>query len=798
VADPLFADGRLCTRALEGFDYAPRTVEVLVAGTQTTLQDYPGRTGYWHVGVPPSGPMDSLSFRLGNRALGNADTAVAVEITVSGPTLKFNVDTVVCLTGACMTTTLEGVVVPFWEPVPVRRGQVLAVGTTPIRGCRAYLAVRGGFDVPDYLGSRATFTLGKFGGHGGRALLTGDVLHIAAPAQRDAGPAPGDAESPLLPVPVPRELVPDIVEEWRIGVLYGPHGAPDFFTAADIDALLAASWQVHYNSSRTGVRLIGPKPEWARSDGGEAGLHPSNIHDNAYAIGSVDFTGDMPVILGPDGPSLGGFVCPLTVASAELWKLGQLRPKARVRFELWSSDRAARAARTQERAIASLTGASAEPAPLPVALAARDRTPILARLAARGADPEVVYRRAGDRNVLIEYGPLVLDLELRMRVHALMSWLESRAPAGIIDLTPGIRSLQIHFEPTILRIDRLLDLLMQAEETLASIDQLVIPSRSVRLPLSWDDEATQLAIAKYMQSVRADAPWCPSNIEFIRRINGLADIADVKRIVFAASYLVLGLGDVYLGAPVATPLDPRHRLVTTKYNPARTWTPENAVGIGGAYLCVYGMEGPGGYQFLGRTCQMWNTYRVTREFAPAVPWLLRFFDRIQFTEVSAEELREFRADFLTGRSGLEIRDELFRLEDYRRFLADNAPSIVEHKARQQAAFEAERRRWEATGQIGYAADPPPVEDDRGEALAAGCIGVSSPVSGSVWRVLVRVGQAVKAGETLVLVESMKMELPVTAPADGVIEDLRCVEGRAVQVAQLLMSLRPDAAAPVVH
>jgi urea carboxylase len=110
-----------------------------------------------------------------------------------------------------------------------------------------------------------------------------------------------------------------------------------------------------------------------------------------------------------------------------------------------------------------------------------------------------------------------------------------------------------------------------------------------------------------MQSVRPDAPWCPSNIEFIRRINGLGSIEDVKQIVFNASYLVMGLGDVYLGAPVATPLDPRHRLVTTKYNPARTWTAENSVGIGGAYLCVYGMEGPGGYQFVGRTVQMWNS-----------------------------------------------------------------------------------------------------------------------------------------------------------------------------------------------
>ena len=143
-----------------------------------------------------------------------------------------------------------------------------------------------------------------------------------------------------------------------------------------------------------------------------------------------------------------------------------------------------------------------------------------------------------------------------------------------------------------------------------------LPSRIVHLPLSWDDPATQLATAQANQSVRADAPWCPTTSS-----SSVASTAstreEVRDIVFGASYLVMGLGDVYLGAPVATPLDPRHRLVTTKYNPARTWTPENAVGIGGAYLCVYGMEGPGGYQFVGRTVQMWNRYQQTADFAMA-------------------------------------------------------------------------------------------------------------------------------------------------------------------------------------
>ena len=89
---------------------------------------------------------------------------------------------------------------------------------------------------------------------------------------------------------------------------------------------------MHHNSARTGVRLIGPRPSWAREDGGEAGLHPSNIHDVPYAVGALDFTGDTPIILGPDGPSLGGFVCPAVLASGELWKMGQLRPGDTVRF----------------------------------------------------------------------------------------------------------------------------------------------------------------------------------------------------------------------------------------------------------------------------------------------------------------------------------------------------------------------------------------------------------------------------------------------------------------------------------
>jgi urea carboxylase len=537
------------------------------------------------------------------------------------------------------------------------------------------------------------------------------------------------------------------------------------------------------------VRLIGPKPKWARTDGGEAGLHPSNIHDNAYAIGAIDFTGDMPVILGPDGPSLGGFVCPAVVVKAELWKLGQLRPGNTLRFKPLTRAEAQALEETQERLIETL----ASP-PLPIAARSTPPEPaILQRIEPRAGQIEVVYRPAGDKYLLIEYGPPVLDLNLRFRVHALQTWLAGQNLPGIVDLTPGIRSLQVHYDSRRLALKSLLDLVTAAERELPAIEDMQLPTRIVHLPLAWNDSQTRLAIEKYMQSVRPDAPWCPSNLEFIRRINGLDAIDDVKHVVFDASYLVLGLGDVYLGAPVATPIDPRHRLVTTKYNPARTWTPENAVGIGGAYLCVYGMEGPGGYQFVGRTLQMWNRWRVTPEFEAGKPWLLRFFDQIRFFEVSEDELLQIRADFPLGRYRLKIEEQTFSLRDYNAFLHRERDSIAAFKQRQQAAFDAERERWAAAGQNVYANDTtvaeasPEAELD----LPPGGRAIAAHVAGNLWKLNVEEGATVQAGEVLAIIESMKMEISVTAPCAGRVHKLFCREGSPVAAGQDLLVLIED-------
>jgi urea carboxylase len=418
-------------------------------------------------------------------------------------------------------------------------------------------------------------------------------------------------------------------------------------------------------------------------------------------------------------------------------------------------------------------------------------TPVLHVSRDAGSSPAVCYRQAGDHYLLVEYGPLVLDLELRFRVHALMDWLQRERIAGVLELTPGIRSLQIHYDSNAISQRALLAVLMRAEGELPAVDDIEVPSRIVHLPLSWDDPATRLAIEKYTQSVRRDAPWCPSNIEFIRRINGLDSIDDVQRIVFAASYLVMGLGDVYLGAPVATPLDPRHRLVTTKYNPARTWTPENAVGIGGAYLCVYGMEGPGGYQFVGRTVQMWNRYRQTADFTGGRQWLLRFFDQLRFYPVSADELLQMREDFPRGRFQLRVEESRLRLREYRQFLDANRASIDAFKSRQQSAFEAERERWRINGQLTFDSEPATTSSESSTAAAVpeGLEGIVSPVTGSVWKLSVRVGQRVQAGDELLVVEAMKMEIPLTADEAGEVVEIRCEAGRAVAAGEVLVLVR---------
>jgi len=301
--------------------------------------------------------------------------------------------------------------------------------------------------------------------------------------------------------------------------------------------------------------------------------------------------------------------------------------------------------------------------------------------------PRVVYRRSGSDYLLIEYGDEVLDLELRVRIYLLQSALRSLNIAAIQDLVPGVRSLLVHYDGLRLAEASLLAILRKLEVELPPTATAHIPSRLVTLPIACHDRWTREAIERYMNSVRKQAPYLPDNMEFIARANGLTSVDEVIRYILSTEYLVIGLGDVYLGAPCAVPLDPRYRMVVPKYNPARTWTPEGAVGIGGAFMCIYPMESPGGYQLVGRTVQIWNTWQTNAAFAEA-PWLLRFFDRVKFELVSEDELEEIRQEAVTDRYTFKIENGMFNLQRYKEFLAEVKDEADAFKQQQQAAIAA--------------------------------------------------------------------------------------------------------------
>jgi len=613
------------------------TVEVLVPGTQTTVQDLPGRQGLWAVGVPPSGAWDDRSFTLANRAVGNPPGAAGLEAVLRGPVLRFTVPTTVCVTGAATSSTVDGTPLAPGVPRLIEPGQRLDVGPIKGPGLRAYVAVAGGIAVPPTLGSRSTFLLGGFGGFGGRPLRKGDVLPVGVPTG--------------TPVDVSADL-PDLAGDWTIRVIPGPHGAPDYLTDAGARALFETQWRLDHRSDRTGVRLVGPGPEFARGDGGDAGLHPSNIHDSAYPVGGIMVSGGTPVIVGPDGPSLGGFVVPAVVIRADRWKLAQCRPGDRIRLVPVTPEEADEANGTRP--------------PTGTPRAARWARPdALLALPAEGERPALVARRAGDHHLLVEVGPAELDLAVRLQVHLLAQAVGT--PDGVVESVEGVRSLLLAVDETRLPLPHLAKTVAQAWQGLPALSTVELPAREVALPIAFDDPAAHEAMTRYQNSVQR---------------------ADVFDIVAAATYLVVGLGDVYLGAPVAVPLDPAHRLVTTKYDPPRTWTPANAVGIGGTYLCVYGMEGPGGYQLVGRTVPVWR-------LAADPPWLLRQFDLLRFHPVSPAELLDLRADLAAGRRDLATRPVTLTLAD---LLPPAGPDTARFLARRRAAFAEERERWAlATG-----------------------------------------------------------------------------------------------------
>ena len=259
--------------------------------------------------------MDPLAFQIANLLVGNTRGAAGLECTLDGPELRFLAPAVIAVCGAPMDVKLDASPIAMWARVHVRAGQKLKIGKTTGGGCRSYLAIGGGLpSVAEWFGSKATSPGVAVGGYQGRQLAAGDLLAITRHI-------PDFGHEPLA---LPKKIIPQYPSHWDMFAMVGPY-EEGYLRPEDVEMIYNTKWQISHNAARGGIRLIGPKPKWARADGGEGGAHPSNVVEYGYPVGALNWTGDDPCIFPVDCPDFGGFVSSTTIIKADYWRLGQMK-----------------------------------------------------------------------------------------------------------------------------------------------------------------------------------------------------------------------------------------------------------------------------------------------------------------------------------------------------------------------------------------------------------------------------------------------------------------------------------------
>ncbi len=307
------------------------------------------------------------------------------------------------------------------------------------------------------------------------------------------------------------------------------------------------------------------------------------------------------------------------------------------------------------------------------------------------------FRQAGENQVLIEYGGFEVDLRLNFRVHALLRQLDLDPVEGLVAASAGFRSVLLTFDPEVLSRDALLKTLLDREEQVPDLASLVLPSRVVRMPIAFDDEMTRQAVHRYRITTRQDAPNVRDgdNIDYIVRYNGFRNREEFFERFVATTWWNAFIG-YFPGLPSLFSMDPLTQISVPKYNPARMWTAEGAVGLGGPCVVLYPMESPGGYQLFGRTLPL-------REVGPppgpaedggqaqspaqdaAASHLFVAGDRVQFTRVSEEELLALRLQVFEGRYTYDVEVAPFAVADYLEVLDRAGPQAARVAAQRAEA-----------------------------------------------------------------------------------------------------------------
>ncbi|PFH48435.1 hypothetical protein AMATHDRAFT_149874 [Amanita thiersii Skay4041] len=791
VQSTTFKEGKALTAFLDTFEFTPHAIQVLSPGIDATIQDLQGRTT--GMGVPRSGPMDPLAFRIANILVSNPETTEQIEVVLlpgmPAFSLKFSTNSgeenrmdemeaaVVAITGKHVFVTLDGKKVDMWSRLVVPNGGVLRLEAKngEEAGLRVYISVRGGFPgVARYLGSKST-SMG-LGGYQGRALAMGDQLTLGS-----CYPSQHELEFGTY---LPKRITPRYTNAWVIDVLRGPHDTAEFLTQDGISRFYDTTWSVSPSSNRLGIHNTKLEPQgaiwWSRTSGGEGGSHPSNILDNGYAPGAINVNGDTPVILTNEGPDMGGYVCLCAVANGDMWKLGQLAPGDAVKFRpvVWKDALLWRD--TVEKWIESVAkyvqGGAAEALDWQFSDEKQfdylTGSPILDTLMEPSGD-QILFRQAGDSAILVEFGPMELNLLIRARIQAFETVLHELANKmevkGLTRVCPCTRSILCYYDSKYLSQHDVLSLLLRAVSLSSTLTRdgkvTQLKGRRITFPIVLDDRWCKEALERYMKTVRDQAVYLPSNIKYLARNNGFEESVEkaLDKLV-AGDWLVVGVG-FYMACPFLVPIDPRCRLVGQKMNPSRTWTPRGAVGLAGPVAAIYPLDSPGGYQLFGRTLPPWQTWGRGKSFEPNRPWLLRPFDSIRFRRVGEEEYIKLEKEFDAGNYVFEIEETMFDLKEHAKLLENVREEVRDFKGRQNVAGLSESareeqllREWKASKQA----------ESREITIEGGmntqnAKTITSPIHGSIFKVCCSVGHTIASvDEVLIVMEAMKTEVEIKA------------------------------------
>ncbi len=540
IAAPAFQRGHTLTSFLKNaFEFKPVALEILDGGLGTSVQDL-GRRGFGY-GVPESGAMDTLHMRLANAIVGNPLGTETLEATLIGPSIKFHSAAVVAVAGG-VEISVDGKAQAPYSRFALPAGAVLKLGKVN-EGCRAYLAIKGGLPgIPVWLASKSTSPGMALGGHQGRNLAAGDTIAIS----------PSDGA--CSPFALPEKLWPckTLGGTKTLFCMRGPYDSDEYVTEADVEKLYG-EWTISAQAARSGIRLEGSRLDWARADGGDGGSHPSNVLEIPYPALGINWNGDTPVILGPDGPDLGGLLVTHTVISSE-WRLGQLVPGDKIRFEAISHQQSRDIAQAQETFLKSVASGqldALEPLAMEVTSQAAAPPAILLKTNPSGDRLGVTIRASGDRFVSIEIGDMKVDLSYRCQIELLDRAIGEKRKSikGLGITNPNLRSLSLQFDPALISQEEVVALLKELDESLPSAREIKLPTRVFTMPLTFDDPSLVNATKRYEESVRSKAVYLPDNKEYLRKANGMSTIRDVEDVAVGTKLLAVGVG-FFLSTPI--------------------------------------------------------------------------------------------------------------------------------------------------------------------------------------------------------------------------------------------------------